>query len=105
MQTLQDVIDAANGIAEEYVATLMECKPKTLGLDPRAAHTLYVSEEVIGVDINQDRSLQYYGGFEYVDTEHRFQLGSYVFYSSESNRVRDHLDRIEELTETEEQYD
>ena len=64
-----------------------------LGLDHRSAYTVFVSNEGIVVHANQDRMLQYYGGFEYVDKEYRMVLGDWVFYSSEDSRVDEHLQR------------
>ena len=65
-----------------------------LGLDPRAASCLWVDDDCIVVEKQQDRSLQYYGGFEYVDKECRTEVGDYVVYFAENNRVRGHLDRL-----------
>lgn len=64
-----------------------------IGLDNRAAYTLYISPEAIAVHKNQDRTLQYYGGFEYVDTEFRKELGDYVFYLCDDDRVQGHIER------------
>jgi len=64
-----------------------------IGLDPRSAYTLYISEEAIAVHKNQDRTLQYYGGFEYVDKEFRKELGDYVFYLADDDRVASHIER------------
>jgi hypothetical protein len=63
-----------------------------LGLDPRCGK-LFVSPDCIGVYKGNDRTLQYYGGFEYVDIDYRYEFGDYVFYSSHDNRVQGHLDQ------------
>jgi hypothetical protein len=73
-----------------------------IGLDPRAAYTMYISPEAIAVPINQDRTLQYYGGFEYVDTDYRKELGDYVFYLADDDRVAGHIDRYFDRSEEEE---
>ena len=66
-----------------------------IGLDPRSASKLYICDEGIIVYLDNDRTLQYYGGFEYVDSIGcRYQLGDWVFYSAEDDRVRDHIDRF-----------
>ncbi len=64
-----------------------------IGLDPRSAYTLYISWEAIAVPKSQDRTLQYYGGFEYVDTEFRKELGDYVFYLYDDDRVANHIEQ------------
>lgn len=64
-----------------------------IGLDPRSAYTLYVSGEAIAVRNTDDRTLQYYGGFEYVDKEYRKELGDYVFYLADDDRVAGHISR------------
>lgn len=65
-----------------------------IGIDPRAASTLYVSYDAIAVPREQDRTLQYYGGFEYVDKEYRVEMGEYVFYLGEDDRVAGHIERF-----------
>lgn len=64
-----------------------------IGLDPRSAYTLYVSGEAIAVPKSCDRTLQYYGGFEYVDKEYRKELGDYVFYLADDDRVMGHIEQ------------
>lgn len=68
---------------------------RALGLDPRAAYQLWIGQDFIAVRSSDDRSLQYYGGFEYVDKEFRVECGEYVFYSTDDNRVYDHHERYE----------
>jgi len=95
------VLDMLN---EEYEETN---QIERFGLDPRSAYILFVSEEGIVVHANQDRLLQYYGGFEYVDKEYRLTLGDWVFYSADSDRVRECLnryhDRLPEYEDEEEE--
>ena len=62
-----------------------------IGLDRRAAHRLFVTHNAIIVHKKHDASLQYYGGFEYVDKECRKEVGDYVFYTDDDDRVRRHL--------------
>ena len=70
---------------------------ESVGLDRRSAPKLYFCEDGIVVYLDHDRALQYYGGFEYVDTMGcRYQLGDWVFYSAEDDRVRDHVDAFYE---------
>ena len=60
-----------------------------LGLDQRAAYSgIYAdveNEEFVAITEGSDRILQYYGGFEYINKEFRYELGGYVFYLTESD--------------------
>ena len=69
-------------------------KPSEVGLDSRAAYEIFINEDNIAIRKSNRRSLDYYGGFEYVDEEHVTVLGNYVFYSSDDERVQEHLDEF-----------
>lgn len=89
-----DLFFEMNELVDRYMKGAKEVLPEDLGLDRRAAYRLFVTEEVIAVIKSNDRSLQYYGGFEYVDKDYRIEIGGWVFYSAEDDRVADHLSRI-----------
>ena len=89
---LFELIDNVTELTENYVVNMGQVPAKQLGLDNRSG-SLFVSPDCIGVYKSNDRALQYYGGFEYVDSEYRHEMGDYVFYSAEDNRVRDHLEQ------------
>ena len=63
-----------------------------IGLDSRAG-TVYVStdERFVAV-VGSPRSLEYYGGFEYVDIEYRVVIGDTTFYSDDDSRVAEALE-------------
>jgi hypothetical protein len=69
-------------------------KPTEVGLDSRAASEVFINEDNIAIRKSNRRSLDYYGGFEYVDEEHVTVLGDYIFYSSDDERVQGHLDEF-----------
>ena len=69
-------------------------KPTEIGLDSRAAYEVFINEDNIAIRKSNRRTLDYYGGFEYVDEEHVTVLGDYVFYSSDDERVQGHLDEF-----------
>lgn len=71
-----------------------EVTPKEVGLDPRAGYNIFINEDYIAVSKGNRRTLDYYGGFEYVDEEHVTVLGDMVFYSADDERVQDHLDEF-----------
>jgi hypothetical protein len=102
---LYELIETIELSVERHINSKMEqISPArdNVGLDPRSAYTLYISPEAIAVPKNQDRTLQYYGGFEYVDTEFRKELGDYVFYLYDDERVAGHIDRFFDRSEEEE---
>ena len=73
-----------------------EVTPKEVGLDPRAGYNIFINEDYIAVSKGNRRTLDYYGGFEYVDEEHVTVLGDMVFYSADDERVQGHLDEFYE---------
>ena len=87
-----DLIDDVETKTRRFVNDNMDLVPASdLGLDPRCGR-LFVNDEGIAVSKDSDRSLQYYGGFEYVDKDYRHELGEFVFYSVDDNRVREHVE-------------
>ena len=95
MSMLHDLISEINSKVEGLIEEeFREVTPKEVGLDSRAGYRLFINEEYIAVSIGNRRSLDYYGGFEYVDEEHVTVLGDMVFYSADDERVQDHLDEF-----------
>ena len=93
MSMLYNLINEINGKVEELIKEeFREVIAEEVGLDPRSAYQLFINEDFIAVGKVNRRSLDYYGGFEYVDEEHVTVLGDYVFYSSDDERVQGHLD-------------
>ena len=89
---LFELIDEVTELTDTFVGNMSKVKAKQLGLDNRCG-SLFITPDCIAVYNGADRSLQYYGGFEYVDPSCRHEMGDYVFYSAEDNRVRDHLEQ------------
>ena len=87
-QVLNEMVDQL--IDDEFRVV----KPTEVGLDNRSAYQLFINEDYIAVRKSDRRSLDYYGGFEYVDEEHVSVLGDMVFYSADDERVQDHLDEF-----------
>jgi|TARA_R110000823_G_scaffold199615_1_gene330678 hypothetical protein len=97
---LHEAIEDISNITNELINTMTESRAQDLGLDPRSCYgTIYVSDEGLAVEKHNDRGLQYYGGFEYVDADDRYELGEYVFYTADSDRVRDCIECFEAKTE------
>ena len=81
-----------NQKVEAIIDEMTEVLPEDVYLDKRSAYRLYIDKEYIAVQKGYDLStLRFYGGFEYVDEEHVQELGDYVFYHSEDERVAGHL--------------
>lgn len=96
--------DINQKVTSIVMGEMTEVLPEDLGLDRRAGYRFYVTKDAIAVRVDNDRTLQYYGGFEYVDKESRVQYGEWVFYMASDERVVDHLaqyydDETEEETE------
>lgn len=91
--SVYDMIDAVNTVVERNIRENMEpCKASELGLDNRAGYGLFVNEDFIAVDNGSRSSLDYYGGFEYVDRDCVTVIGDYTFYSADDDRVREHIE-------------
>ena len=79
---------------ENFVQELKTATAEQLGLDRRAGSSFYIDDSAIIVPKYRDNSLQYYGGFEYVEKDYRKEIGEYVFYFAEDDRVNRHLSRL-----------
>ena len=102
MSMLHELISEINSKVEGLIdEEFREVTPKEVGLDSRAGYRLFINEDYIAVGRGNRRTLDYYGGFEYVDEEHVTVLGDMVFYSADDERVQGHLDEffIKEDTE------
>lgn len=100
MRSIYDIIDTLNEKMYRFVQELECVKASELGLDGRCG-MLSVNEECIIIDKRNDRMLQYYGGFEYVDKEFRQEIGDYVIYLNGDERVLGHIERYYEKAEAE----
>ena len=97
-QVLDMVADLEDQI-RVVVGKLPYVEADALGLDRRAGYRLWIDSDAIIVDKHNDRDLQYYGGFEYVDKNARTECGYYVIYSSNDDRVQECLEYYEEMQE------
>jgi hypothetical protein len=100
--SIPELLEEVAATVRDYVAnTMEEVKPVDLGLDPRCASVLYVSDEAIAVNVTEDRLIQYYGGFEYVHKGERVVSGDYVFYMSSDSRISGHIKNYMDKVEKE----
>ena len=88
-----DFVDDINDQMRQRLDDMRYAPADDFGLDRRAAYRLWAAEEdCIVVHKDEDRTLQYYGGFEYVDKESRAEVGGYVIYFNTDSRVQEHLE-------------
>ncbi len=108
MQDILSYIDEVSDRMRRILNDMEYTTPDSMGLDRRAGYRLWINEDCIVVDKDNDRSLQYYGGFEYVDRDYRVEMGDYVIYLSDDERVQGHIDtffqRDEEGVYSDEDY-
>ena len=64
---------------------------EAVGLDHRAGY-VFISTEEGWIASRNTRSLDYYGGFEYISEEHKVIVGEITFYSSDHSRVADAIE-------------
>lgn len=93
-----EFLDSIDNRITEHVAKFQEVTAEDLNLDRRSAYRLYVDADhsCIAVSKRDDRTLQYYGGFEYVDKDYRQEMGNWVFYFAEDDRVAMAIENLEE---------
>lgn len=90
--SILDMIDAVNEVVERNIQNNFTQVPATdLGLDIRCGRLMVDDEEeVIAVPNHNIRTLDYYGGFEYIkEGEGRVTIGDWTFFTSDSERVSD----------------
>lgn len=69
-----------------------------LGLDFRCGRILISVDEGFVAAVNP-RSIEYYGGWEYIDPEFKLDAGDYRFYDREASRVDSVIKHYQELLE------
>jgi hypothetical protein len=103
---LDELYDIEQLVTAAVMKKMTEVQAEDVGLDRRAAYRLWITEDTIAVSKSQDAGLQYYGGFEYVDKECRKEMGDWVFYFAEDERVAGHLSQYyDDMDEDEEAED
>jgi len=94
-----DMIDAINEVVERHIRENFEqASGATVGLDQRVGR-VYVNTQDRVIASNNQRSLEYYGGFEYIDKEMVTTVGDWTFY--QGDRVDDCIDAYENKEEVE----
>lgn len=102
--SMLDLLDEVQDQVERQVQGMRRVSAVELGLDPRCGRA-YVDEDCIVVE-GDGRSINYYGGFEYIDECDVRRVGDYVIYLATANRVQECLETLMEadgLCESEDQ--
>jgi len=100
MYKLEQTIENA---VQQYIeeSDVVEIGPKgleELGLDFRCGRILIsVNEDFVAAC--SPRSIEYYGGWEYIDSEFKLDAGGYRFYDREADRVDAVIRYYQELLE------
>ena len=97
MWELQEQIEQ---VVDQYFedASAQRVSAESVGLDARAGY-VFISTEEGWIASRNTRSLDYYGGFEYISEEHKVTVGEITFYSNDHDRVADALEYYEALQE------
>ena len=91
-----EMIDEIQYAVERHVQGLRRVTANELGLDMRCGRA-YVSESMDCIVVDGDaRSFNYYGGFEYIDSEDKRTLGDYTIFLDTSDRVHEALECLME---------
>ena len=90
MWELQEQIER---MVDEYFedSEAQRVSAEAVGLDHRAGY-VFISTEEGWIASRNTRSLEYYGGFEYIGEEYRVTVGEITFYSSDHSRVADAIE-------------
>jgi hypothetical protein len=91
--TIDILMDEVSNRVERFINREMEqvYASRDIGLDPRCG-SIYINEDCIAVDKCRQGTLEYYGGFEYVNKDYRYEMGGYVFYLALDSRVAEHIE-------------
>jgi hypothetical protein len=88
----QTLAERLEELVEEIVNDTTPVPAEKLGLDGRCGPVLVGNGFIASM---MPRQLDYFGGFEYVDAEHRHVIGGLTIYSDESDRVLNALEMYE----------
>lgn len=88
---MQNFVEDIMAQVDDYLLENMtSVLPEQVGLD-RRCNRMYISRD--GIASTHARNLDYYGGFEYIDSEYRKTIGEVTFYFAGHDRVDECIDR------------
>jgi len=95
-QTIENAVQKY--IEESDVVEIGAHGLEELGLDFRCGRILISLDEGF-VAACSPRSIEYYGGWEYIDSEYKLDAGDYRFYDRDANRVDSVIQYYRELVQ------
>lgn len=96
LETIENAVQ--NYIEESNAIEISAYDLEELGLDFRCGRILVSVDEGF-IAVCNPRSIEYYGGFEYINSEFKLDAGNYRFYDSEADRVDRVLQFYRELVQ------
>ena len=97
--SIMEVVDEVTYGIDRFVAGMERVSADQLGLDVRCGRVYIDRDERVIVSSNQ-RGLEYYGGFEYIDAECKVKIGDYTIYL-ECDRVTDCFEYLDQADHAE----
>ncbi len=90
---MQNLIKSVNDqvkqkLADDFHAVTAD----DLGIDNRAISNLWANSTGIVIRKSYKRTFDHYAGGEYIDKRHITEIGDYVFFSADDDRVAEWLD-------------
>ena len=85
-------------------ASAQRVSAEAVGLDARAGY-LFISTEEGWIASRNTRSLEYYGGFEYIGTDYKVIVGEITFYSEDHSRVADAIEYYNDLQQQQREHE
>ena len=97
MWELQEQIEQ---MVDQYFedSSVIRVSAEAVGLDARAGY-IFISTEEGWIASRNTRSLEYYGGFEYIGADYKVTVGEITFYSEDHSRVADALEYYNAMQE------
>lgn len=92
MNYFDDITEALSELEDRILSACTPHDPTAAGLDIRCGQ-IYVGEDFIAS--TRPQSLDYYGGFEYVEPEYTRVIDSIKIYSIQDERVAGHMAQLE----------
>lgn len=94
VETIENAVEAY--IKQSDVVEIGALGLNELGLDFRCGRILISVNEGFVAACNP-RSIEYYGGWEYIDSEYKLDAGDYRFYDSEASRASSVIENYRDL--------
>ena len=95
--SIMEIVDEVTYGVERFVQGMERVSADALGLDVRCGR-IYIDRDERVIVSDNPRGIEYYGGFEYIDSECKVKIGDYTVYM-ECDRVMDCFEALEERAE------